>query len=187
VLGPVTLHGVSAAIRVQPTGAEISSLDAGLFGGNVHLTGSLVKPANDQDKPAYSFEGDFQKVNVAQFGTLLRLRWTGAAMNGNGKVELSGYTAKDLAASAHGTLHFECRRGAVGNPQAKSAKAEVVPAALGRFTQWTADATIGNNGVTLDQNSVTAGARKQSVAVTVKFGDPPVVSFAPPKPSPDKQ
>ena len=187
VLGPVTLHGISATMRVQSTGAEISSLDGSLFGGNVHLTGSLVKPANDRDKPAYSFEGALQKVNVAQLGGLLGLRWTGAALSGNGKIELSGYTAKDLAGSAHGTMHFECRRGAVGKPPAHSAKAEVIPAALGRFEQWTADATIGNNGVTLDQNSVTAGGRKQSVAATVKFGDPPVVSFTTAKPSPQQQ
>ncbi len=187
VLGSVTLHGVSAAIRVEATGAEISSLDAGLFGGSVHLTGSLVKPTNDLDKPAYSFEGDFQKVNVSALGLLLGLHWTGAALNGNGKVELSGYTAKELAGSAHGTLHFECRRGAVGNQPPKSPKAEAVPAVLSRFEQWTADATISNGGVTLDQNSVTAGGRKQPVGATVKFGDPPVVSFAPAKPSPEKK
>ncbi len=188
VLGQVTLHGISAVVRVGGTGAGVSSLDAGLFGGSVHLTGSLLKPANDQDKPAYTFEGDFQKVNVTALGSLLGLHWTGAAMNGNGKIELAGYTAKDLAGSAHGTLHFECRRGAVGNQLAKSPRAEeAVPAALNRFEQWTADATIGNGSVTLNQNSVTAGARKQSVAAMVKFGDPPGVTFAPVKPSPQKQ
>ncbi|MGB0065120.1 MAG: AsmA family protein [Terracidiphilus sp.] len=187
VLGPVTLRGVSAEVKVQSTGAEISSFDAGLFGGNVHLTGSLVKPANDQDKPAYTFEGDFQKVNAGPLGALLGLRWTGAALNGNGKVELAGYTGKDLAGSAQGLLHFECRRGSVGIQSSKLAKAEAVPAALGRFEQWTADATIANSGVTLNQNSVTAGGRKQTVAATVKFGDPPVVSFAPAKAAVQKQ
>ncbi|MGH9559877.1 MAG: hypothetical protein ACRD3S_00350, partial [Terracidiphilus sp.] len=187
VLGPVTLHGVAATVRVAATGADISSFDAALFGGNVHLTGSLAKPSNDRDKPAYTFEGDFQKINVAQLGALLRLRWTGAALTGNGKVGLAGYTAKDLASSARGALHFECRRGALGNQPPTSAKAEAIPAALGSFDQWTADATIGSNGVTLDQNSVTVGAHRHSVVATVKFGDPPVVSFAPAKPLPQKQ
>jgi hypothetical protein len=183
VLGPVTLHGVSAAVRVLPTGAEISSLDAGLFGGSVHLTGSLVKPASDKDEPAYTFEGDFQKLNVAQLGGLLGLRWSGAALDGNGKIELTGYTAKELAASAEGDLHFECRRGAVGNQPSESSKAEPVPAALSRFDKWTGDAAIANGSLTLGQNFVTAGARKQSVAADVTFGDPPAVSFAPAKPT----
>jgi hypothetical protein len=180
-LGPVTLHGVSAELRLEPTGAEISSLDAGLFGGSVHLAGSLVKPASDKDKPAYTFEGDFQKLNVAQLGGLLGLRWSGAALDGNGKIELSGYTAKELAASARGTLHFECRRGAVGNQPSESSKAEPVPAALGRFDQWSGDAAIANGSLMLGDNFLTAGARKQSIAATITFGDPPVVSFAPVK------
>ncbi len=35
VLGPVTLHSVSAAVRILPTGAEITSLDAGILGGTL--------------------------------------------------------------------------------------------------------------------------------------------------------
>jgi len=160
---------------------EIASLDAGLFDGSMHLAGSLAKPATDQDKPAYTFEGDFQKLDSASIGALLGLRWAGAPLDGNGKIELAGYTAEDLAASAHGTLHFECRRGAIGNQPSESAKARPVPAALGRFDRWTADAAIANGGLTLDQSFVTSGARKQSVQATVTFGDPPVVSFGAPK------
>jgi uncharacterized protein involved in outer membrane biogenesis len=181
VLGPVTLHGVSAALRVLPASVEISNLDAGLLGGSLHVAGSLLKPATDQDKPDYTFEGGFQKIDATSLGALLGLRWTGAPLNGNGKIELAGYTAKDLAASAHGALHFEARRGAIGNQPSESSKAGPVPAALGRFDRWTADANFANGSLTLDQNVVTAGARKQSVQATVTFGDPPVVSFAAPK------
>ncbi len=180
-LGPVTLQGVSADVRVLPTGVEITNVDAGLLGGSIHLAGLLVKPASDQDKPSYSFEGDFENLDVTSIGVLLDLRWVGAPLNGNGKIELAGYTGKDLAASAHGALHFECRRGAIGIRPSASAKAGVVPAALGRFERWTGDAAIANGGITLDQNVVSAGARKQSVQATVTFGDPPVVSFVAPK------
>jgi hypothetical protein len=180
-LGPVTLQGVSATLRVLPTGAEITNVDAGLFGGSVHLAGSLLKPASDQDKPAYTFEGDFQKLDGPSIGALLGLRWTGAPLSGNGKIELAGYTGEDLVVSAHGALHFECRRGAIGNQPSESSKAGPVPAALGRFDRWTADAAIANGGLRLDQNLVVAGGRKQSVQATVTFGDPPEVSFAAPK------
>lgn len=181
VLGPVTLHGMSATLRVLPTGVEFSNVDAGLLGGSVHLSGSLVKPASDQEKPDYTFEGGFEKLDGAQVGALLGLRWSGAPLNGKGKIELAGYTAKDLAASAHGNLHFECRRGAIGNQPSESSKAGPVPAALGRFNAWTADASIANGSLTLDQSVVTAGARKQPVQAAVTFGDPPVVSFTAPK------
>jgi hypothetical protein len=180
-LGPVTLQNVSADLRVLPTGVEITNVDAGLFAGSIHLSGSLVKPASDQDKPAYTFEGDFQKLDVTSIGALLGLRWAGTPLDGNGKIELAGYTGEDIAASAHGALHFECRRGAIGDKPSESAKAEPVPAALGRFDRWTGDAAIANGGLTLDQSVVLTGARKQSVQATVTFGDPPVVSFVAPK------
>ena len=178
VLGPVTFHAVSAAVRILPTGAEITSLDAGILGGRVHATGSLLKPANDQDKPAYTFEGQFQKLSTTDVGALLGLRWAGGGFSGNGKIELSGYSANELAASAKGDLHFEWRNGAMGNQPSAASKADPVPAALGRFDRFTADASIASGAITLGQNQVISEARKKSVEATVTFGDPPIVTFS---------
>jgi len=185
ILGPVTLQGVSTSLRMAPAGAEISSLDASVFGGTVHLAGSLTKPTTDRDKLAYSLSGDFQKLNAADVGRLLGLRWTGEALNGSGNLDLSGYTGDDLAASAKGTLHFEVRRGiiaaakpaTVGSPS----KPLLIPAALARFDRWTADATIANGDIQLGQNQIISGAHKQSVEATITFGDPPQLSFSAPK------
>ena len=176
-LGPVTLHGVAAGLVVNPTGVEFTSLDAGLLGGSVHLAGSFAKPARDQDKPGYSVEGSFSKLDANAVGALLGLRWSGAPLAGSGKVELSGYTAKELAASAHGAARFECQRGAIGNQRSAASKAGLVPAALARFSHFSADVAIANGGITLDPIAVTVGADKQSAAATVTFADPPVVSF----------
>jgi hypothetical protein len=181
VLGPVTLHSVSAAVRILPTGPEITSLDAGLLGGHIYATGTLNKPANDRDKPAYTFEGQFQNLSTADVGALLGLRWAGGGFSGNGKIELSGYSADDLSASAKGDLHFEWRNGAMGNQPSAASKAGPVPAALGRFDRFTADASIANGAITLGQNQVVSGARKRSVDATITFGDPPIVAFPTPK------
>ena len=180
-LGPVTLQDVSAELHVLPTGVEIASLDAGLFDGSLHLAGSLAKPATDQDKPAYTFEGDFQKLDSASIGALLGLRWAGAPLDGNGKIELAGYTGR--ISLPRPTAHSTSSAGA--EPSATSLRSRrkpgPVPAALGRFDRWTADAAIANGGLTLDHILVSTGARKQSVQATVTFGDPPVVSFGAPK------
>ena len=146
------------------------------FGGNVHLTGTLQKPANDRDKPDYTFEGDFQKLNAADVGRLLGLRWTGGALSGNGKVELSGYTDRDLAASAKGTLHFECRQGSIANaktavPPARQACADSRRA--GPLRPLDRRRPIANGAIELGQNQVISGARKRSVEATITFGDPP--------------
>ena len=107
ILGPVTLQGISTSLRIVPTGAEISSLDASVLGGTVHLAGAVTKPATDRDKLAYLLCGRLQKLNAADMGRLLGLRWTGEGLSGNGNLELSGYTGADLSASAKGALHFE--------------------------------------------------------------------------------
>lgn len=187
VLGPVTLEQVSAALRILPASAEISSFDATLLGGSVHATGSLQKPATDQDNPDYTFEGDFNKLNAADVGRLVGLRWTGDSLDGNGKVELSGYTDKDLAASAKGTLHFETRQGMIAvlktPPALKDAsagdtpEAAPVPTALNRFNRFAADATIANGAITFSQDQVSSGARKRSIQAAITFGDPPTLSF----------
>ena len=186
VLGPVTLQSVSASLRTVPTGVEITSFDAVILGGRVHLAGALTKPANGQDKPDYSVAGDFQDLNAADLGRYLGLRWTGASLRGNGNLELSGYTGADLASSAKGDLHFECGQGSISN--AKSAaggaiKSEPIPAALARFDRWNGDAAIANGALHLGQNTAFAGVRKRSVEAAVTFGDPPQISFPPPKPA----
>ena len=185
ILGPVTLQGVSASLRIDSTSAEISSLDASIFGGTLHLTGALTKPATDRDKLSYSMGGDFQELNAADVGHLLGLRWTGEALSGNGTLNLSGYTGDDLSASAKGTLHFEVRRGTIAAAKPAAAgspsKPPLIPDALTRFDRWTADATIGNGDIQLGQNQITSGSRKKSVEATITFGDPPQLSFPAPK------
>ena len=172
ILGPVTLRNPSATLRILPAGAEITALDAGLLGGRVHGTGTL----HTGDKPSYSLTGRFQKLSPAAVGQLLGLRWSGGVLNADGRIDLSGYTDKDLAASAKGTLHFEWRHGSVGAPAASSAAAPV-PLALARFDRWTADAEIANGAITLQQNQVQQGARKRAVEAAVTLGDPPRVAF----------
>jgi hypothetical protein len=196
ILGPVTLREASAMLRVLPTGAEITGLDAGLLGGRVHGSGTLRTAGTDQGKPSYTLEGQFEKLSPAAVGQLLGLRWSGGNFDADGKIDLSGFTDKDLAGSAKGRLHFEWRHGAVGSPGGpqRGSRAGVlatssaalpttapVPPALARFDHWTGDAEIANGTITLKQNQVRRGARKGAVEAMLTLGDPPKVAFAAPK------
>ncbi len=168
IVGPVTLVKPSAKLFILPAGAEISGLDAGLFGGRVQVDGTL----SSGDKPFYSLQARFQKLNPAAVGRLLRQRWSGGAFSGNGQLDLSGFTDKELAASAKGSMHFDWRHGAV------AADSGSVPPQLARFDLWSSDAEIAHNAITLKQSEVDEGARKRTVDATVTLGDPPRVAFA---------
>ncbi|MGD0631902.1 MAG: AsmA family protein [Terracidiphilus sp.] len=180
ILGPVTLTAATASLRILTTGAEITGLDADLLGGHVHGGGTLTT-ATGQGKPAYTLEGQFEKLNPAAVGKLLGLSWSGRTLDGEGKIELSGFTDKDLAASVKGTLHFEWRHGAVARQEGDSFGAVSVPSALARFDRWTADAGIADGTIKLTRNEVQQGDRKHAVDATLTFGNPPKVSFAAPK------
>jgi len=172
LLGPVTLSDFQANLRTLQTGAEITSFEAGLLGGKIHGNGDFQLPSSAHGKPAYALEGQFEKLSPPELGKLLGLRWSGGTFNGNGKLELSGFTGKDLAASAKGALHFDWQHGAAG-PQ---------PAALARFDRWVADAEIANGSVTLKQNQVHAASRNATVQASVAIADPPKAVFASDKP-----
>lgn len=173
LLGPVALQSFAADIEVAPAVAEITALDTGLLGGQIHITGKI----ENGDKPSYSLEGTFQKLDAAQVCRVFALQCTGASFNGDGKLELAGYEAKDLASSAKGTLHFDWKKGSVTH----AASVDASPPALIRFDNWTGDADIANGALTLKENQVQQGKRKTSVGASITFTDPPKVAFASPK------
>jgi hypothetical protein len=147
-LGPVTLEDFVASLKVSTTSAEITSADAGMLGGQIHLTGKIESGG----KPAYSLDGSVQKVTPADLCRVIELKCTGASFDGHGKLEMAGYTGKDLANSAKGTVHFDWRKGAISGRTGTSA--ESVPPMVARFDRWSGDAEIANGAVTLKENQV---------------------------------
>jgi hypothetical protein len=174
-LGPVTLEDLQADIKVSTDAVEITSVWAGLLGGQLQGSGKV----QSGDKPSYSFEGQITKASASQLCALFELKCAGSSFDGDGKVELAGFTDKDLGSSAKGTLHFEWKKGTIAARESKSTGS--VPSLLTRFDHWTADAVIADGDVKLDGNRVQQGPRNGSVSASIKFGDPPTVSFAPAK------
>ena len=172
VLGPVTLTGAEASLRIQPDGADIQSLDAGLLGGHLHAEGSIV-PGQE---PNYKLKGEIHQVNAADLGRLLDMTWSGNPIEGTGEVEMAGFTDRDLAASAKGSIHLDWRRGGVANAGDVGA-----PPILARFDRWTADAEIAKGAITLKANQVQRGVRKSAIDASATFGDPPRVTFGEPE------
>jgi hypothetical protein len=177
ILGPVTLHKPEATVRTLANDAEITAFDAVLLGGRVHGSGTLHTAATAKDKPSYAFEGQFEKLSPQAVGQLLGMRSNGGAFDGNGKINLSGFTGDDLAASAKGALHFDWYRGAI----AATSGSGTVPKPLARFDRWTADAEIANGALTLKDNQVKRGVSTVPVQAAVPLADPPRVTFPAPK------
>lgn len=184
-LGPVSFAHPTATVRIEQNGAEITAFEAGLLGGTLQAAGSVRAAGadgNPGNTPSYSFSGEVQHLNPASVGQLIGQSWSGGDLEGKGKVELSGYEAKDLASSAKGNLHFEWRRGSVGRAARPSGDSSAsvppdIPSSLGRFDLWTADAEISGGEITLQQNEVRRGSQRATVAATLALSDPPKFEF----------
>jgi hypothetical protein len=170
ILGPVKLEKPTGALRIAQSGAEITSLDAGLLGGVVHGSGTLSIDNTGHILPKYVLTADFSKLNPGAVGQILRQHWSGGAMDAGVKVALSGFTDKDLAASAKGDLHFEWRHGVVAGGPAG------LPA---RFDRWSGNAEISNGNIALKDNQLAGGARKRRVDASVKLENPPSFTIVP--------
>ena len=178
ILGPVKLQNAVVSLRILPTGAEFTNIDARLFGGRIHVSGKLA----NGEKPKYGFEGTFAKLTGSALCELFSLQCIGGPIDGNGKVALSGFTEKDLMASATGALLFEWRHGAIrANP------ATQIPKSLTRFDRWNGDVTIANGEVTLKQSEVQHGLYGSDADATITFANPPVVKFGGSTPADAKQ
>lgn len=164
-LEPFTLTDVHADLRFTATGTEIPAFDARMLGGTANGTATL-QPG---DKPAYTVKATFGELNPQQVAQLVGQRWSGGSLNGDIDLSMSGFTAADLSTSARGTLHFDWRNGGA---------APAGPAAVAHFDRWTGEAAIGNGQITLGKNDAQRGSRTTAVQGSVKFGNPPRLTFA---------
>jgi hypothetical protein len=169
ILGPVTLHQPVATLHTLADGASMAAFDAALLGGRVHGTGKYHAAATAKDKPSYTLEAQFDKLSPPAVGQLLGRRFSGGTFDANGKIELAGYAAADLAASAKGALHFDWPHGTVA--------AGLVPPALAHFDRWTGDAEIADGSLTLRENQVKRGAHTTPVQASVTLAEPLKVAF----------
>ena len=172
VLGPMILRNFKTEVNVAAAAADITSLDANLMAGEIHISGKVENGV----KPVYSLNGTFEKINASELCELFILKCTGMSFSGKGNVDMTGYTGKDLASSAKGSLHFDWKKGTITGQSP-----EGVPPILARFDQFSGDAEIANGAVALGENIVQQASRKGTANANISFGEPPTVTFPEPK------
>ncbi|MGH9589749.1 MAG: AsmA family protein [Terracidiphilus sp.] len=199
-LGPVTMQDPAANLKIDSTGATITSLDARVLEGEVHASGSFTKPESDQGRPVYALQAAFSNLSAPAVGRLLDMRWVGDAFDAEGKIEVSGLTARELAATAKGTMHFEWRRGTVESIDAPRARTsldatklrapgdrEIIPPQLNHFSSFSGDAEIAGGKITLEKSDAMRGGHEHPVNAQLIFGEPPRITFNPAEPAADSR
>jgi uncharacterized protein involved in outer membrane biogenesis len=160
LLGPVTLRKPVVRFECKGAAIAIESLDAGMLGGTLHLTGSGERQANGV--PLYSFEGSLTQAGAAEVGEVLGGSWSGGPISLTGKVQLAGLSSAELASSAKGTVKFDWKRGAVAGATPQLAK----------FGRWSGDVTIAEGSAVLGANEVVSERGRGSAEGAMRFAEP---------------
>jgi AsmA family/AsmA-like C-terminal region len=169
ILGPVTLHNAELRLKMAQAGAEITSFNAEILGGKVEGNGTVSSGTT----PVYSLEGALTGLSGSAVCQLLGLECTAGQVAAKGKIELTGFSDRDLAASAKGELHVDWRHGAIDSSDSDLE----VPKELARFDDLAADASVAGNAATIRQGRIVLGGRTTNLDATVTFANPPQVSF----------
>jgi hypothetical protein len=117
---------VTTKLNLDQGKLRLSDLRADLLGGKHRgewRADFTLKP------PVYSGSGALDGSSLAQLADLMSDDWINGSANAKYQMELAGFSAADLTASAKGTLHFEMRDGVLPHIVVAS-----VPLRVRRFT-----------------------------------------------------
>lgn len=169
-VGPLTFP-FTAKLHPRRGDFLIDSWTASLFGGSAQGTGQVTLA---DGKPAYSLDGSFNQANGSSLAAFAGVHATGGTVSGTGQVQLSGLTAKDLAASAKGQIHFDWHSGSIQVPGQIPGQPSV-----SRFDDWSGAATLSGGKAELGENSLVHGRQTVTLSGSMPFGEPPKLAIAP--------
>jgi uncharacterized protein involved in outer membrane biogenesis len=173
IAGPFTFTNASARLEFAIQGIKFTGLDARIFGGQIHGTGSLtISPA----QPTYTLDAAFSGINPHQAGQLVKADWNGGPISGSGTLTLSGFTPADLASSAHGTLNFDWRNGRIAQQPDQDSDSPL----LSEFTHWTGTAKIEKSALTLAENKLQSSSKTTKAEGSVTFNQEPKLTLVTP-------
>ena len=156
-LGPLALHDAMASVAIEGRLLRVIALDGQALGGTFHVTGSINATP---DPAAYSLNMQLAHGNAAELATLFKEEWGAGTVSANWRLEMAGYSAAQLASSAHGVFHADWSRGTL--PIAQSSP-------LDHFDRWSADGAFRDRKIHLDRSVLVHGAESVPVSGTIGF------------------
>ncbi len=155
-LGPLTFHDTVTALEIAGRKAHFTSIDARVLNGTLHATGTMDADGN---APHYSIDAQLLHAGAAGLASLWHEPLSAGIVSGGTHIDLTGYSAGDLAASARGSFHWDWTQGTWPN----------TASALAHFDRWTVEGTIKDGQLVIGTSQVAHGPSKQSVSGTISF------------------
>ncbi|WP_263359126.1 AsmA family protein [Acidicapsa ligni] len=168
LLGALAVHKPILQLQVNDDDIDVSHWEAEILGGSGSGTAHFQLSDN---KPQYTLEGNFARVNPAALGAFFANHWAGGAIEGSSKLEFSGLTDKDISASAKGTAQFQWKSGTLTpGPAAQPL----------HFDDWTGELKIADGKAQLEKNELLSAHRSSTVTGSFPITGPVVGSITGP-------
>ncbi len=161
--GKLRVHNASGALGVSGNVISVRSLNGTLAGGAMHLTGAVDASG---DQPAYRIDVEVAHATSAGIAEMFAEQWGEGAVDLSAKLQMSGFTADDLARSATGTLHWDWTKGGFVGEDPLPPDAE----SFAHFDQWSADAAIEDRTIKLTSSQLASGEETIPLSGSISFG-----------------
>ena len=165
-IGPAAFQKPLVQLQFKANEVIIEDWEAGSLGGIVKGTGHMSWVSG---KPEYDFDGGFSRLNAGLLSSIINTKWSGGAVSGSGKIQLSGLTAKELATSASGEIRFDWPHGVLlaSAKASQEARAQEI-----RFDDWSGTVAIRGGKAQVGENTLVMGKQHASVEGEIPFGGP---------------
>jgi hypothetical protein len=161
-MGKLVVHDAVGAIDISGHSIKIRSLNGRLANGTVHLGGAMDASG---DQPEYKVDVQVTNASTNALGSIFDERWGGGQANVSAQLQMSGFDAQDLAASATGTVRWDWTKGGLAAEEPLPVAAQSVA----RFDQWSADAAIANSTITITHSLLARGQEAIPLSGTISF------------------
>ncbi len=161
-IGKLILRDATGELEISGNSMVLRSLNGRLMNGAMHLTGTLNAA---KDPPRYEITTEVTSISPHAFAGLFDEHWGSGTADFSAHLKMSGFTARELAASTTGTLHWNWMKGSLGEQNALTVAAQP----LFRFDSWSADAGLADSVIRIDHSLLERGAEGIPISGTISL------------------
>jgi hypothetical protein len=156
-VGPLAIRDAVATVAIEGGMLHVQSLAGRALGGALAADGTLDVTSG---MPHYSLAARLTGGSATAFGAMFGESWNTGSLDVVSRLEVSGYSAAQLASSATGTLHAVWTHGGLGGNTA-----------LAHFDRWNVDGVLAGEKLTLSHSELVPAAASPELPVsgTVAF------------------
>ncbi len=160
--GKLVVRDAVGAVDISGNAIKIRSLNGRVANGTMHLTGAVDASG---EQPEYQLNVQVTNAAPEALANIFEERWGNGVANLSAQLRMSGFSARDLAGSATGTLHWDWNKGGFAAEEPLPVDAQPFL----HFDRWSGDATIADKSVKIVHSLLARGQAAIPLSGSISF------------------